>query len=58
MWRELDSKQINEPIEQIIPKLPCAELKSVLPEELCEKLESQEVNRLRATVKSLFAEWL
>jgi hypothetical protein len=35
-----------------------AELKSVLPEELYAKLESEEFNSLRAAAKSLFAEWL
>jgi hypothetical protein len=58
MWRELDAEQINERIEQITPKLCRAELKSVLPEEVYEKLESEEFNSLRAAVKSLFAEWL
>lgn len=58
MWRELDSEQINERIEQITPKLCRAELKSMLPDELYEKLESEEFDSLRAAVKSLFAEWL
>jgi hypothetical protein len=58
MWRELDSEQINERIEQITPKLCRAELKSVLPEELYAKLESEEFKSLRAAVKSLFAGWL
>jgi hypothetical protein len=58
MWRELDSDQINERIGHITPKLCRAELKSVLPEELYAKLESEEFNSLRAAAKSLFAEWL
>jgi hypothetical protein len=58
MWRELDAEQINERIGQITPKLCRAELKSVLPEEVYENLESEDFNSLRAAVKSLFAEWL
>lgn len=58
MWRELDAEQINERIGQITPKLCRAELRSVLPEEVYAKLESEEFNSLRAAVKSLFAEWL
>jgi hypothetical protein len=58
MWRELDAEQINERIEQITPKLCRAELKSVLPEEVYAKLESEEFHGLRAAAKSLFAEWL
>jgi hypothetical protein len=58
LWRELDAEQINERIEQITPNLCRAELKSVLPEEVYAKLESEEFDSLRAAVKSLFAEWL
>ena len=58
LWRELDAERINERIEQITPNLCRAELKSVLPEEVCAKLESEEFDSLRAAVKSLFAEWL
>src|SRR5580704_14842918 len=58
MWRELYAEQINERIEQITPELCRAELKSVLPEEVYAKLESEEFNSLRAAIKSLFAEWL
>jgi hypothetical protein len=57
-WRELDAEQINERIEQITPKLCRAELKSVLPEEVCSSLEVEEFESLRATVRALFAEWL
>src|SRR5580704_11416291 len=58
MWRELYAEQINERIEQITPELCRAELKSVLPEQVYAKLESEEFNSLRAAIKSLFAEWL
>jgi len=58
MWRELDADQINERIEQITPKLCRAELKSVLPEEVYSSLELEEFERLRAAVRTLFADWL
>jgi hypothetical protein len=57
-WRELDAEQIKERIDQITAKLCQAELKSVLPEEVYARLEHEEFESLRATVRTLFAEWL
>jgi Nucleotidyl transferase AbiEii toxin, Type IV TA system len=58
VWREIDAEQINERIEQISPKLCRAELKSVLPEDVYAKLESEEFESLRAAARTLFADWL
>lgn len=58
MWRELHAEQINQRIEQITPKLCRSELKSVLPEEVYNSLELEEFESLRASVRTLFAEWL
>ena len=57
-WREFDSEQIDDRIDQITPKLCRAELELVLPEEVYKKLEAEGFKTLRDSMRTVFAEWL